>query len=306
MAAFNLTSNHTEESLPLKKTDIDITPFVFGLFIAFMTVILNGFLLVVLAKERKSFMHMRVTYYIINLGIADFLTGAIILFLVITRLFQIPLSSTSEEILVIFNWITMQCSFYTLVLMSVDRLVIVLYSMSWSGILTVRRTIISTAIVWVLSVTGGIIMHFYQVETRLAILGIVQLSILVFIVNSLFIYPVLRKREKGRFVTKVSASQTVYSERVLYPLPYDNMSRVVMILIVVLMITQLPFVICMEMRLIKRLCGDGVLEFARTKLFTIIYLYAQSFACLNFAINPVVYAWRIKKYREAFANCLCW
>ena len=304
MAALSLTSNATEGVW--KKADIDITPFVFGLFIAFMTVLLNGFLLIVLAKERKSFMHMRVTYYIINLGIADFLTGGIILFLVITRVFQIPLSSTFEEILVIFNWITMQCSFYTLVLMSVDRLVIVLYSMSWSCILTVKRAIIGIAIVWVVSVTGGVIMHFYQEETQLAILCIVQLSIFIFIINSLFIYPVLRKREKGRFVTKVSASQTLYSERVLYPLPYDNMSRVVIILIVVLIITQLPFVICMEMRLIQRLCGEGVLEFARTKIFAIVYLYAQSFACLNFAINPVVYAWRLKKYREAFANCLCW
>ena len=301
MAALNNTSHGAERY----QEDTVITPFVLGLLIAFISVLLNGSLLLVLAKERKSFLHMRVTYYIINLGIADFLTGLITLFLVMTRLAHIQMSTTGEDLMVILNWITMQCSFYTLVMMSIDRLVIVLYSLSWSYILTVRRTIVGIISCWVVSVAGGILMYFYQLETRLAILSFVELSILIFICNSLFIYPVLRKREKGRVITRVSASQTVYSQRVLYPLPYDNMSRVVIILIVVLIITQLPFVIYLQMWLIHQLSGRSVLDMVRTQSFLTGYLYVQSFACLNFAMNPVVYAWRIKKYREAFANALC-
>jgi hypothetical protein len=300
MATLNI-SNGTEGH----REDTEITPYVFGLSIAFISILLNGFLLLVLAKERKSFLHMRVTYYIINLGIADFLTGVIILFLVMTRVFNIQLTTTCEDLMVIFNWITMQCSFYTLVMMSIDRLVIVLYSLSWSYILTVRRTIISIISLWVVSVAGGIIMHFYKLETRLAILSFVELSIVIFIFNSLFIYPTLRKREKGRFIARVDSNRTVYSQRVLYPLPYDKMSRVVVILVVVLIITQLPFVIYLQMWLIHELSGGSVLDTVRTQSFVIGYGYAQSFASLNFALNPVVYAWRIKKYREAFANTLC-
>lgn len=295
--------NGTEES----GTEVpDTTPYIFGLFIAFLSVLLNGFLLLVLAKQRKSFLHMRVTYYIINLGIADFLTGVVTSILVISRVFQIQLTRLSEDTLVLFNWVTMQCSFYTLVLMSVDRLVIVLYSLSWTQILTVRRAIISVVVLWVVSAAGGVLMHFYEIQMQLAILCFVELSIFVFICNSVFIYPVLKRREKARFVTTVSSSQTVYSERVLYPLSYDNMSRVVLILIIILTVTQLPFAICLQMWLIHQLSGGIILNIVRTKLFATGYAYAQSFACLNFAINPVVYAWRIKKYREAFADMVCW
>ena len=301
MAAFSNASNETE----ILRGDFEITPYILGLIISFIAVVLNGFLLLVLAKERKSFLHMRVTYYIINLGIADFLTGLIILFLAMTRVFRIPITSTCEDLMVLLNWITMQCSFYTLVMMSIDRLVIVVYSLSWSDILTVRRTVISIIILWIISIAGGIVMYFYQLETRLAILSFVELSILIFICNSLFIYPVLRKREKGRFITTVTSSQGIYSQRVLYPLSYDNMSRVVIILILVLIITQLPFVIYLQIWLIHQLSGGSILDMVRTKTFVTGYEYAQSFASLNFAINPIVYAWRVKKYREAFADTLC-
>jgi hypothetical protein len=301
MAALNGSTNGTRVF-----EDIEIGPYIFGILIALIAVILNGFLLLVLVKERKSFLHMRVTYYIMNLGIADFLTGLIILFLAMTRVFHIEIPSTCEDVMVILNWITMQCSFYTLVMMSIDRLVIVLYSLSWSNILTVRRTIISIITLWLVSIAGGIVMYFYQLETRLAILSFVELSIFIFICNSLFIYPVLRKREKGSIVTTVSSSQTVYSTRVLYPLPYDNMSRVVIILILVLIITQLPFIICLQMWLIHKLSGGSVLvDVVRTQSFFTGYGYAQAFASLNFAMNPIVYAWRVKKYREAFADTLC-
>ena len=304
MAAFNNASNNATDLS--RAGNFEISPYILGLIIAFIAVVLNGFLLLVLAKERKSFLHMRVTYYIINLGIADFLTGLIILFLAMTRVFRIPITSICEDLIVLLNWITMQCSFYTLVMMSIDRLVIVLYSLSWSDILTVRRTVISIFIFWIISIAGGIVMYFYQLETRLAILSFVELSILIFICNSLFIYPVLRKREKGRFITTVTSSQTVYSRRVLYPLPYDNMSRVVIILILVLIITQLPFVIYLQIWLIHHLSGGSILDMVRTKTFVTGYGYAQSFASLNFAINPIVYAWRVKKYREAFADTLCY
>lgn len=280
-------------------------PYVIGLLIAFTSMLLNGFLLLVLAKKRNYFLHMRVTYYIINLGIADLLTSVIVLSLVLTRVFQLPLTTTWENIMVLLNWITMQSSFYTLTMMSIDRLVIVLYSLRWSYILTIKRTIINIIFLWVISVAGGILMHFYQLETRLAILSFVELSIIIFICNSLFIYPVLRRREKGTVITNTTSSQTVYSQRVLYPLPYDNMSKVVIILILVLIITQLPFVICLQMWLIHELSGGNILGVVRSPTFLTGYEYTQSFACLNFAINPVVYAWRIKKYREAFVDTLC-
>ena len=302
MAAPTMSSNWTE-GYPREHTDVK--PYIFGFLIAIMSVILNGFLLIVLAKERKSFLHMRITYYIINLGIADFLTGLIILILVMSRVFGIELTTMSQHVMVVLNWITMQCSFYTLMLMSVDRLVIVLYSLSWSKILTIRRAIICIISLWVVSVAGGILMHFHQIETRLAILSFVELSILIFICNSLLIYPVLRKREKERFITRIDSNQTVYSQRVLYPLSYDNMSRVVIILIVVLIITQLPFIICLQMRLIHQLFEGNTLKLTSNQSYVTGYEYAQSFAGLNFALNPVVYAWRIKKYREAFANALC-
>ncbi|CAB3990873.1 Hypothetical predicted protein [Paramuricea clavata] len=89
--------------------------------------------------------------------------------------------------------------------------------------------------------------------------------------HHLLIYPALRKREKGRFIARVDSNRTVYSQRVLYPLPYDKMSRVVVILVVVLIITQLPFVIYLQMWLIHELSGGRVLDTVRTQSFVIGY-----------------------------------
>lgn len=288
--------------------DPDLTPYLLGLFIAFSSVILNGFLLLVLARERKSFLHMRVTYYIINLGVADLLTGALIFFLVMTRVFYINVSPFFETIMVILNWTTLQCSFYTLLMMSFDRLVLVLYSLSWSRILTIPRAVSSIVACWLVSIVGGICMYFYSVETRLAILVFVEVSILIFVCNTLFIYPVLKKREKARCVTTVSQTQSDVSiqiRRVSNPIRYDHMSRVVITLIVLLIVTQLPFIICMQLKLVHKLSGCRYAQIVLTDSFEKAFAYTQAFAGLNFAINPIIYGWRVKKYREAFSNTLC-
>lgn len=291
MAYENVTANRTT-------IVVVITPYVFGVAFSLLAIALNGFLILVMTKERSVFFHTRVSYFVINLAVADCLTGVSLTYIGFQELLTLEKSSARPVVLV-FSWITVQCSFFTLLLMSVDRLVMVLYPLSWSRILTVRRTIIGVAVVWLVSIAGGVVMHFYKMATQLAILSFVELCTLIFVCNSLFIYPVLRKREQGRYI---SDDPSKSAERL--PIPHDKMSNVVVILMVVLMVTQLPFLMCFQMILAHRLFDQNFLRNIDNNAFFQAYSYTQAFAGLNFVVNPIVYAWRIRTYRKAFTRVL--
>lgn len=292
----NLTANKTGASgssyMP------DVAPLSIGLVLATLAIVLNGFLILVMIRERKIFFNTRVSYFIINLAVVDCLAGLSTAYLGLHEILQLEKSHPVRRYVVLLNWTTVQGSFLTLLLMSLDRLVIVVYSLSWSNILTIGRTIISIGVIWLVSVAGAITMHFYSMQTRLAIVIFVELCILMFVGNSLFIYPVLRKREQRQFIS-VASTQSM-NQRSLRTPQHDKMSTVVIILMGVIIITQLPFILCYQLWLIHHLIDNKLLQNIHEETYLKASLYSHAFACLNFVVNPIVYAWRIRKYRKAF------
>lgn len=294
MSYENVTGNN-RSTIPIT-FQLPVTSYLLGVVFSILAIILNGFLVLVMTKERKVFFRTRVSYFVINLAVADCLTGVSLTYLELRELLKLKTHPALIPMVLLFNWTTVQCSFFTLLLMSVDRLIMVLYPLSWSKILTVRRTLISVAAVWLVSIAGGVMLHFYKAATQLVILSFVELCTLVFICNSLLIYPVLRKREQGRY-TSDDPSQSSPTIR-------DKMSTVVVMLMVVLIVTQLPFVTCFQIILAHRLFAKNVFQKLDVLSLFQAYSYAQAFACLNFVVNPIVYAWRIRTYRKAFIRTL--
>ena len=276
------------------------TPYVLGVVFSILAIVLNGFLLLVMVKERTVFFHTRVSYFVINLAVADCLTGVSLTYLELRELLKLKTHPALIPMVVLFNWTTVQCSFFTLLLMSVNWLIMVLYPLRWSNILTVRRTLTSVAAVWLVSIAGGVMLHFHKAATQLVILSFVELCTLLFICNSLFIYPVLRKREQCRY-TSGDPSQSFERPP---PTFRDKMSTVVVILMVVLIVTQLPFVTCFQIMLADSLFDKNVFQKIDVLSLYQAYSYTQAFACLNFVVNPIVYAWRIRTYRKAFTRTL--
>lgn len=290
----NITFNGTGKSYTFK---LSIAPLALGLVFSISSIVLNGFLFLVMTRERKIFFRTRVSYFVVNLALADCLTGLSLAYLELQEILKLEKLLSIKPWVILLNWTTVQCSFFSLLLMSIDRLVIILYPLTWPTILTVKRTITSIVVVWLVSISGGVLMHFYKMKAQFAVLIFVEFCTLVFVINTCCIYPVLKKREQGQSISGASSRQ---AQLLSHQVPHDKMSTVVIILMVVLVITQLPFVICLKIWLTHNIIDDNILQNVVMGSYLPVYLYTQTFASLNFVVNPIVYAWRLRTYRKVF------
>ena len=270
-------------------------PDVLLIIIGSLAVLLNGLLLLLIANNRKIFLRTRVSFLVANLSLADFLTGAMLVLVIMLRLMQ------SRDIFKGFQFFflctSIQISFLTLLLMSLDRVVVATLPLTWSRLLTRRRTVFAIAVVWALSIFGGIMIQYHTKKKRLAMLLFQEISVCLFTASHVFIFQFL-KRQRRRLVYLIRWSALELSALVDMPLQasHAQITSVVLTLMLVLIVTYLPYIIRLNMLMATKSTDIPVLQ------FDTVFRYTQAFSYLNFAVNPIIYAWRLKVYRRAFCK----
>ena len=281
-----------------------ILAYIFGI----LAVILNGVLLLSMYNERNKIFVSRISYLVANLAVADCLNG---LFLIVL---QQPIkdieykSEVRKNIQLPFVWTAFCVSFCTLLLMAAERLIVITLPMVWSTILTIRRTIISILAVWVISIIAGAVMYNdkYRYYGQFFICLFVEISALCFIVTHFYILWLLHRRDKHRAIANevedpdqeapcLTASENIAQRKV---------TIVVSILLVVLIVTCVPYFILLQMFTVNNTFDPTVASKVDLEVYTTAYFYTDSLTYINFFANPIIYAWRLRMYRKAFYSLL--
>ncbi|XP_046859031.1 sphingosine 1-phosphate receptor 1-like [Xenia sp. Carnegie-2017] len=267
-------------------------PDVLLVMIGFAAAVLNVLLLLVMYNERKRFFRTRVSFLIANLALADCLTGMMLVLVMVLKFAQ--KDKTLHGFQFLFLCGSIQLSFYTLIFMSVDRLIVAIKPMTWSNILTKRKTIIGIILIWGFAIVGSVVMK-YATTRRLLFLLFLEIIVLSFIFIHIVIFLVLRRQRRSLSNSGSSADVSHVMDLSLQAC-HAHITSIVLTLMLVLIVTYMPYIVFSNIIFARQGSGMSLLVYDSG------FRYAQAFSYLNYAANPVVYAWRLRVYRRAFSR----
>ena len=291
-------SVHFNESVSNSNTSsctIDV-PSILLILVGSAAALMNGLLILVLYNERKKFFRTRVSYLVANLAVADCFTGLMLVLVMALILSHKPRALNGYEFLLLCG--SMQISFYTLILMSLDRLIIAIVPMTWSRILTKRNTIIGMVFAWGFAIFGSFAMKYLIItKRRFALLLFLEITAVLFVLIHVVIFLVLRRQRRDFSHSGSSAEISTVMDLTLQAC-HAQITSVVLTLMTVLIITYTPYIVFSNILLAKKGTNMEVL------VYNDGFAYARAFSYLNYAANPVVYAWRLRVYRKALCSLI--
>ncbi|XP_028393369.1 cannabinoid receptor 1-like isoform X2 [Dendronephthya gigantea] len=257
--------------------------------------LMNGLLLLVLYNERKKFFRTRVSYLVANLAVADCFTGLMLVAVMVCNLAQKPRALRGYEFL--FLCASIQVSFFTLILMSLDRLIVAVMPMTWSRFLTTRNTIIGIVLAWTLGIFESVMNKYEITDRRFVLFLILEIAAVMFILIHVVIFLVLRRQRRNFSQSGSSAELSTIMDLSLQAC-HAQITSVVLTLMMVLVITYTPYIVYSNILLAR----DGTSM--RIRIYETGFRYTQAFSYLNYAANPIVYAWRLRVYRKALCSLI--
>ena len=181
-------------------------------------------------------------------------------------------------------WLGYTVSFLTIVLLSLERYIAIRYIWSANKIVTKRRTYCAIATIWL---TSGIPLIPLSGKNQ---------DIQVFVMSSFFELCILLVTI---FYGKLLANRRnqVNREHKEHMKQETKLTKVVFMLIALLVITTVPTIVHYQVIYgLALFCGVDCVH----ENLLLVPVYLTPLFSANFAINPIVYAWRLPKYRRSF------
>ncbi|KAM7452041.1 hypothetical protein ABFA07_000635 [Porites harrisoni] len=257
-------------------------------------------LLLCVAYWRDPFRELQAVqnYYILNLGLADLIMGALSEPLLIATYWNNNNNNNNAIFFVhyLFAIISASCSLLNIMALSIVRYFAVQKPFESQNIINKRNVKISIAVIW------GIAIHFALLpvagwtdktfQLYLYGLGCIVPTV-VFTASYFMFYRAIRKRTAmiqhiGTEKKSQLLRNTIRIEK--------KATRTVLMVLVVFWVLWIPFLIC-DFAIVQ--CSN-----CRTSAFHLVRDITLSLVYFSSGINPLIYAWRIKAYRRAFLRVL--
>ena len=256
--------------------------------------ILNGTFIIVICKNWTLVKRRRVTYHVTSIAISDSLVGAsgFCKYIAIVATGKNPnsLSKVFSEI----GWMAALTSLLAVCLMAIERLLCIKKPLTWNEILSLKRILRIMVGNWALALSLTILVYFYPWKMRI-FFGVLC-YILIFVTALVYINMYIRISKSSK-VDETQQSSSI-GER-LNKLMQRKVGNLVLILALVLVITMKPILIFDSVKAACKLSNCKFLETMNT-----LVAYSYLLVAMNFVVNPILYAWRIRLYRQAFWKML--
>lgn len=196
-------------------------------------------------------------------------------------------------------WTTIEASLMSLMFLSLERMLIFHYPFASKTVVTVKRTIIVISLIWIFAITCGFLVHFYTVITQLAMTILYELCVVIFLLSQGYVIFKMQQRKRGNLLCDRDVSMVtrkhIYKQRM-----NNHVTTVVLILIVIVVVTLLPYMVVLQIYFLSALGFRPPLSQSTETVILKFIKYFYPIELLNFIVNPIIYAYRLKRYREAF------
>ena len=261
----------------------------FGLKIAYnvglvecaIGIIVNTLLLVVIISNPLNNLRKSSWVTISNLALADLLTSVTSI-----PFFkpEIIANVTAEFWANASFFMGHSSSFFFLLLFSVERYVVVKYPIKSHSILTKTRVYVACLTCWGVAITiGGTFLYRGSNQYKLNVLmyGVLELAAVLMIVFTVLLIVEVKAASRRDVAHKRRVGQA------------RDISMVLIIIVFIFMVTTFPYFIMKQFEAFAR---ENPRLF-RCKSECPYYYFPV--ACLNFVVNPFIYAWHLPEYRCA-------
>ena len=292
----SMFNNNTTAS-PGGVADTSITPYgIFTTVIGILAVVLNGLLLIAMLRNTSTIFTSNGAYLVANVAIADLLTGLNSSLWGLQNAFRPPEALT--DAMLSLYWTSIEASFLTIFVMSLERYIAIVFPFTAEVWLSKTRTIQSCVVVWIFSAVCGACITFSRFIASFCLMVVFEITILftTFLYYKIFI-KLGQRRGCLPSLQLTSARGTCRNAELQREY---QLTTVVVALTFILIVTVLPYMVGGQIMILAgRL--PPVTKYPKLQLFLHYYLPVE---LMNFVFNPIVYAWRLPKYRFALLQTL--
>ena len=283
---------HLENVKPLSATSSVLS-------IVMAPIIVLGNLLVLLAVWKDPLKKLRSSpsnFILVSMALADLSVGLVVC--PITAywgwvIFDKGISPFDLSVIFAINVFSVNVSFGHMFLLTVDRLFAVVKPLQYRVIITNKRAVIGSCVCWIYFLAFGC--SFLMVRDYFAIMGAVyNVQLLSILVSMLIMYTVITIRL--RRYSKTRMNKPIHSPNSLLVILQreKRLFKAITIVICAFLICYMPWFI---VQLLIYLCKPCHPHLA---LLMIFFGFSGSLTYANSGLNPMLYSWRLPRYRETF------
>lgn len=279
------------------------------LLFAVLISIFNGLLLFVIYKDPLRTFRNATAFLVISLGVADFLTGCV-------TAVDVGISHILEGLAIqkvmlqakIISQVTVRASVYILIMFAVERFIAVAFPFVYRASVTIRKTIFGCALCWVLAIVTSCL----ELLVRQDLYDVIffYTTFVLPLVTMCFTYCAtyclmkrkaeklhrqgsLQRGESGRY--KYRERGSVRKEKISKQSTelQKQLMKTACLIILVFVLSLVPF---WSFTAIRRYCKGC----AEQRWFIAGYRFSIPILYSNSALNPLLYAWRMRPYRRSF------
>lgn len=305
----NIASMATTPSVAPTPVDVSETfktfAWVFCLGISLTAFFGNAALLFAVGRDPlRCFKTRASSVFTISLAAFDLLTGCVYAIWYIANLSRSSVTrATSMEFVINFVHVKGQCAFLTVLALAVDRYIAVAYAVHYKKIVTRKKLILWTCLIWGYSFVFTTIVNILDqqksqpdlvdVASYMHLASHVEILLVLFAVTCLYIASFKSLRKHGN---KLRNSGKVNIERKAQYLKSEKeFAMAILLTMIILVCTVTPHTVYMIIKLSKGLCPHC----ASSKSYIRFAYLSEGVYLILFAANPFVYAWRLPKFRSA-------
>ena len=259
--------------------------------------LLNSILLLVLYADPFKKFRTPGTILVANLAIADGLTG---LFALLRMLFSITGCPRHMNMLIYYSTMcTMQCSLFTVLLITAERFFAVAFPIRFKLHVTKLRVFFLSLLAWAISILLlelSVIFRDASAKISFLVFGTLNLLIIFSVIAGYCaIYKTLKRKEMemGRYVEPCGTPRSGSVKRKGIKLTeHKRLVNTFLVITIILSISVLPMII---LTAIASMCSEEC-KFRALQA----YFVMEPLLLINFNVNPLVYAFQLPTYRQAF------
>ena len=267
--------------------------------------ILNGLFLFVLARNKDLVKRKRISYHVTNLAVADTFYGLGTFFFYIV---QIGNEKTFEKLLPFYmmHHVGFLASQAAVLLMTIERSIVITKPLTWNEILPRKRMLLFMLCSWIAVVTSAAVIYYflrYKSTRQGAIVLLVWNTLCtVFLLSTvavnIYMFKKLRQKD-GLADSQLSTRVVPQANAQLKSIQLKRKaSELVLLLAIIMIVTYLPNSLLLMANnacyVSKLHCYDELDD--NSTIVVVIFILAN----LNFLVNPLVYIWKDRIYRNAF------
>ena len=262
-------------------------------------IIVLGNLLVLLAVWKDPLKKLRSSpsnFILVSMVLADLSVGLVVC--PITAywgwvIFEKGTSPFDLSVIFAINVFSVNVSFGHMFLLTVDRLFAVVKPLQYRVIITNKRAVIASCVCWIYFLAFGCL--FLMLRDYFAIMGAVyNVQLLSILVSMLIMYTVMTIRL--RRYSKTRMNKPIHSPNSLLVILQreKRLFKAITIVVSAFLICYMPWFI---VQLLIYLCKPCHPHLA---LLMISFGFSGSLTYANSGLNPILYSWRLPRYRETF------